>query len=195
LPDELDLEETIRSTAHNAGWLNLIMRPERKNKVKVLLLFDVGGTMTAYIKECEELFSAARAEFKHMEYFYFHNCVYGTVWKYAGPSSITEYPLPDLIRKFDKNYKLIFVGDATMGPTEITDPVEGFYNTKSTLSGETWMRSLLTHFKHAVWLNPEPERFWETTQSIGMIREIMEGRMYPLTLRGLDEAMRRLSRQ
>ncbi|MDL2284288.1 VWA domain-containing protein [Oxalobacter sp. OttesenSCG-928-P03] len=194
VPDELDLDETIRSTAKNAGWLDLVMRPERQNKVKVLLLFDTGGSMVPHIKTCEELFSAARAEFKHMDHFYFHNCVYDTVWKYEGPSYTTHYPISQLINRFGKDYKLIFVGDATMGPSEITDPGINCWLHPTTLSGETWMKSLLAHFRHAVWLNPEQERFWKTTQSIEIIRDIMENRMYPLTLRGLDDAMRALSK-
>lgn len=195
VPDELDMDETIRSTAKNAGWLDLVMRPERKNKVKVLLFFDTGGSMTPHVKICEELFSAARSEFKHMDYFYFHNCVYDTVWKYDGPSFTTHYPIHFITSKFGKDYKLIFIGDATMGPTEISEPLNNTYQqTHSQHSGETWMRSLLLHFRHAVWLNPEEERFWNITRSIEMIRDIMEGRMFPLTLRGLDDAMRALSK-
>ncbi len=194
IPVELDLEETIRSTARNAGWLDLVMRPERQNKVKVLLLFDIGGSMVPYIKSCEELFSAAKTEFKYMDFFYFHNCIYDTVWKYDNASTTIHYPLHFLTNKFGQDYKLIIVGDATMGPTEISLPSTNYYNTNSTHSGETWIRSLLMHFKHAVWLNPEPERFWNGTRSIEMIREIMENRMYPLTLRGLDEAMQSLNK-
>lgn len=190
VPDELDMEETIRSTAKNAGWLDLVMRPERKNKVKVLLLFDTGGSMTPHIKTCEELFSAAKAEFKHIDHFYFHNCVYDTVWKSDGPSFTTHYAIQHITHKFGKDYKLIFVGDATMGPTEITH--SGL--SESRYSGEVCMQLLLQHFRHAVWLNPEQERFWSITQSIGMIQNIMENRMFPLTLRGLDDAMRTLSK-
>ncbi len=194
IPDELDLEETIRSTARNAGWLDLVMRPERKNKVKVLLLFDIGGSMVPYIKSCEELFSAAKSEFKYMDFFYFHNCIYDTVWKYDNASTTIHYPLHFLTNKFGQDYKLIIVGDAHMGPTEISLPNTNYYNTEGSYSGETWIRSLLMHFKHAVWLNPEPERFWKGTRSIEMIQEIMENRMYPLTIRGLDEAMQSLNK-
>lgn len=194
MPDELDIEATIRSTAHHAGWLNLVMRPERRNKVRVLLLFDTGGSMAPHVRCCEELFSAAKTEFKQMEHFYFHNCVYDTVWKYDGPSSTTHYSLQYLINRFGREDKLIFVGDATMGPTEITDPDSTFYNTRQQQSGEAAMKMLLAHFRHAVWLNPEPERFWKGTQSIEIIQDIMENRMYPLTLRGLDDAMRVLGR-
>lgn len=193
-PDELDLEGTISSTARNAGWLDLVMRPERKNKVKVLLLFDIGGSMAPYVKRCEELFSAAKTEFKHMDYFYFHNCIYDTVWKYDTQAATIHYPIHFLINKFGKDFKLILVGDAAMGPTEISHPSTNYYNTEGAHSGETWLRSLLNHFKHAVWLNPEPERFWHVTKSIEMIRDIMENRMYPLTLRGLDDAMQALSK-
>lgn len=196
VPDELDLEDTIKSTARNAGWLDLKMRPERKNKVKVLLLFDFGGSMSDHVKQCEALFSAASAEFKHMAHFYFHNCIYDTVWKYDGPSVLTHYPLHYLTNRFGKEYKLIIVGDATMGPTEITDAGGSYYpsNSSSQHSSETWMRSLLAHYKHAVWLNPEPQRFWSSTKSIQIIRDMMENRMYPLNLRGLDDAMRELSK-
>ncbi|MCM1512041.1 MAG: VWA domain-containing protein [Oxalobacter formigenes] len=194
IPAELDIDATIQSTAHHAGLLDLVMRPERKNKVKVLLLFDTGGSMSAHVKCCEELFSAARTEFKQMDYFYFHNCVYDTVWKYDGPSSTTHYSLQNLTHRFGKDYKLVFVGDATMGPTEITDPNSSFYYTPYQQSGETAMKILLAHFRHAVWLNPEQERFWTGIQSIEIIRSIMEDRMYPLTLRGLDDAMRALGK-
>lgn len=194
VPDELDLEATIKGTAKNAGWLDLVMRAERKNKVKVLLLFDTGGSMTPHVKTCEELFSAARTEFKHMDHFYFHNCVYDTVWKYDGPSFTTHYPIYQIVNKFGRDYKLIFVGDATMGPTEITDTGMSYCQSENRHSGERCLQILLHHFRQAVWLNPEQERFWNITQSIEMIRNIMENRMFPMTLRGLDDAMRSLGR-
>lgn len=193
VPDELDLEETIRKTAHNAGWLDLVMRPERKNKVKVLLLFDSGGSMTPHIKCCQELFSAARSEFKHMEHFYFHNCVYDTVWKYDTPTNLSHYSIRYITNKYANDYKLILVGDATMGLSELKSPGSLYYHSESQISGEDWLRILVMHFKHSVWLNPEQEKYWPLTASIGAIQSIMENRMYPLTLRGLDDAMRRLN--
>ena len=192
--DEFDLEGTISSTARNAGWLDIKMRPERRNKVKVLILFDMSGSMKSHVKQCEELFSAVKSEFKQLEYFYFHNCIYDIVWRYDGPSVHVHYPLRQIMNKYGKDYKLIIVGDATMYPADILDAGQGLYRTSTQYSGETWTRSLLAHYRHAVWLNPENEQFWHSTQSIQIIREIMENRMYPLTLSGLDEAMKSLSR-
>ncbi|MBS1170844.1 MAG: von Willebrand factor [Burkholderiaceae bacterium] len=189
-PDELDLDSTIASTARNAGWLDLQMRPERRNKVKVLILFDIGGSMAPHVKLCEELFSAARSEFKQLERFYFHNCVYDSVWRYDNARVVSHYPLPYLMNRFGKEYKLILVGDASMGPVEITDTgMLGLNKNDSNESGATWMTRLLNHYRHAVWLNPEPERYWPLTQSIGMLNELMDQRMYPLTLAGLERAM------
>jgi hypothetical protein len=193
-PDELDLDGTIASTARNAGWLDLKMRPERRNKVKVLILFDTGGSMDSHIKQCEELFSAARTEFKHLEYFYFHNCISDTVWRYNGPNLLSYYPLHYLMHKYGKDYKLIVVGDASMSPSELSEAVEGYHQQTSQESGEVWLRRLLAHYRHAVWLNPEQERYWHLTESIQMLRSLMEHRMYPLTLGGIDQAMKRLSK-
>ena len=191
--DELDLEATISSTARNAGWLNIMMRPERRNKVKVLILFDTGGSMDSHVKQCEELFSAVRSEFKQLEYFYFHNCIGDSVWRYEGGRLQSHYPVHYLLHKYGKDYKLIFVGDASMSPVELT--TAGDINRNVTQeSGEVWMRRLLGHYKHSVWLNPEPERYWHLTQTIQMLRDIMEQRMYPLTLAGLDQAMKALSK-
>lgn len=191
--DELDLEGTIDSTARNAGWLDIKMRPERRNKVKVLILFDTGGSMTPHIRQCEELFSAARAEFKQLEYFYFHNCVGDSVWRYNGAHPQSHYPVQYLMHKYGKDYKLIFVGDASMSVVELTEAGNVNHNV-SQVSGEVWTRRLLEHYKHSVWLNPEPERYWHLTQTIQMLRDIMEQRMYPLTLSGLDQAMKGLSK-
>ena len=193
-PDELDLDGTIASTARNAGWLDLKMRPERRNKVKVLILFDNRGSMDSHIKQCEELFSAARAEFKQLECFYFHNCVADAVWRYNGPSQLMLYPLHDLMHKYGKDYKLIIVGDASMSPVELQQPVGGYHGQASQESGEVWLRRLLDHYRHAVWLNPEQERYWHLTETIQILLGIMEQRMYPLTLAGLDQAMKVLGK-
>jgi len=192
--DELDLDDTISCTARNAGWLDIKMRPERRNKIKVLILFDTGGSMDAHIKQCEELFSAARTEFKQLEYFYFHNCIADSVWRYNGPQLLSHYPVPYLTHKYGKDYKLIIVGDASMSPMEILQAGEGYNRQASTQAGEVWIRHLLDHYKHAVWLNPEPERFWRLTESIQIIRELMSNRMFPLTLSGIDQAMKALSK-
>jgi hypothetical protein len=190
---ELDLDDTVRSTAKNAGWLDLKLLPERHNAVKVLLLLDIGGSMDGHIRACAELFSAASSEFKHLEYFYFHNCPYEALWPDAQRRRTAEVPTTDILRTYDQSYKLIFVGDASMSPYEIVEPgasVEHF----NAEAGEVWLRRLVGAYPKAVWLNPVPERYWDGTRSLGMIREIMEDRMYPLTLEGLDRAMRKLTR-
>jgi uncharacterized protein with von Willebrand factor type A (vWA) domain len=190
---ELDLDDTIRSTARNAGWLDLKLRPERHNAAKVLLFLDIGGSMDEHVKTCAELFSAARTEFKHLEYFYFHNCPYEAVWKDAWRRHVERTPTPQVLHTYDQSYKLIFVGDASMSPYEIVQ-LGGSVEHWNAEAGETWLRRLLATYPRAVWLNPVPERYWTGTQSIGMIRDLMEGRMFPLTLDGLDRAMRRLTR-
>jgi len=190
---ELDLDDTIRSTARNAGWLDLKLVPERHNAVKVLLLLDIGGSMDGHIRTCEELFSAARGEFKHLEYFYFHNCPYEGLWPDALRRHVERVPTHEVLRTYDQSYKLIFVGDASMSPYEIEQP-GGSVEHWNEESGEVWMRRLLATYPKAVWLNPVPERYWDGTLSIEIIRELMEGRMFPLTLDGIDRAMRRLTR-
>jgi len=190
---ELDLDDTIRATARNAGWLDLKLVPERHNAVKVLLLLDIGGSMDGHIRTCAELFSAARGEFKHLEYFYFHNCPYEGLWPDAMRRHVERVPTPEILRTYDQSYKLIFVGDASMSPYEIEQP-GGSVEHWNDESGEVWMRRLLATYPKAVWLNPVPERYWSGTLSIAMISELMEGRMFPLTLDGLDRAMRRLTR-
>jgi uncharacterized protein with von Willebrand factor type A (vWA) domain len=192
-PTELDLDDTIRSTARNAGWLDLKLRPERHNAAKVLLCLDIGGSMDEHVKTCAELFSAARTEFKHLEYFYFHNCPYEALWKDAWRRHVERTPTSQVLHTYDQSYKLVFVGDASMSPYEIVQP-GGSVEHWNAEAGETWLRRLLATYPKAVWLNPVPERYWAGTQSIGMIRELMEGRMFPLTLDGLDRAMRRLTR-
>lgn len=190
---ELDLDETIRATAKNAGWLDLKLLPERHNAVKVLLLLDIGGSMDGHVRACAELFSAASSEFKHLEYFYFHNCPYEALWPDAQRRRNDQTPTTDILRTYDQSYRLIFVGDASMSPYEIAEPgasVEHFNDE----AGEVWLRRLVGAYPKAVWLNPVPERYWDGTRSIGMIRQIMADRMYPLTLEGLDRAMRKLTR-
>src|SRR5690348_3769004 len=191
--DELDLDDTIRSTAKNAGWLDLKLLPERHNAVKVLLLLDIGGSMDGHIRACAELFSAASSEFKHLEYFYFHNCPYESLWRDAWRRHVEKTPTMQVLHTYDASYKLIFVGDASMSPYEVVQP-GGSVEHWNEEAGEVWMRRLLVTYPKAVWLNPVPERYWEGTPSIALIRELMEGRMFPLTLDGLDRAMRRLTR-
>ena len=191
--EELDLDDTISATARNAGYLDIKMRPERHNTIKVLMLLDVGGTMDEHISRTEELFSAASSEFKHLEFYYFHNCVYDFVWKNNRRRHAERIQTWDLLRKFNSDYRLIFVGDATMSPYEILQPggsVE--YNNEE--AGAIWLQRLAERFPKFAWLNPEPEAPWEYRQSISVIRQILGQRMYPVTLAGLERAMRELSR-
>lgn len=193
LEEELALDDTIRATANNAGWLDLKMQPERKNKIKVLMLMDVGGTMDDHIAQVEELFSAAKSEFKNMEFFYFHNCVYDQLWKNNRRRHAERFPTWDIIRKYPADTKLIFVGDATMSPYEIVQPggsVE--YNNEE--AGAVWLQRFTHQFPKYVWLNPEPEGLWQYRQSIAIIRQLMSDRMYPITMEGLDRAMQLLSK-
>ncbi|NMF88040.1 vWA domain-containing protein [Aromatoleum petrolei] len=192
--DELDLDGTITATARNAGWLDLMMRPERHNAVKVLLFLDVGGSMDDHVKACEELFSACRAEFKHLEHFYFHNCVYESVWRDSHRRHAERIPVHDLIHKYGPDYKLIFVGDATMSPYEILHQ-HGSIEHMNREPGADWLRRLLDAWPAAAWLNPEPERLWPYRQSIEIINGLMAQRMYPMTLEGLERAMRQLSKK
>lgn len=190
---ELDLDETIHKTAANAGYLDIKMRPERHNNVKVLLLMDVGGTMDDHVQRVEELFSAVKSEFKHLEFYYFHNCVYDFVWKNNRRRFAEKFETWDIIRKYNKDYKLIFVGDATMSPYEILQP-GGSVEYNNPEAGAEWLQRLLHAFPKHVWVNPEPQGVWQYRQSIGLIQEIMHNRMVPLTLKGLEEAMRELSK-
>ncbi len=190
---ELDLHDTIESTARNAGWLDLKLVPERHNTVKVLMLLDVGGTMDEHIKRTEELFSAAKSEFKHLEFYYFHNCVYDFMWKNNRRRYSEKFPTWDVIRKYNKDYKLIFVGDATMSPYEILQPggsVE--YNNEE--PGAEWLQRLTHAFPKHAWINPEPQGVWGYRQSIAIVQQLMNQRMFPLTLQGLEGAMRLLSK-
>ncbi len=189
--EELDLDDTIHSTAHK-GYLDIKMVPERRNTIKVLLFFDVGGSMDPHIKVCEELFSAARTEFKHMEYFYFHNCLYEGVWKDNARRRTDVMSTFDLIHTYPADYKVIFVGDATMSPYEIVYP-GGSVEHWNEESGEVWMRRVLNVYSRAIWFNPTEEKYWGYTQSIQYMKQLMEDRMFPLTLEGLDAAMRELN--
>jgi uncharacterized protein with von Willebrand factor type A (vWA) domain len=191
--DELDIDGTIAGTARQ-GYLDIVMRAERRNAVKLLLFLDVGGSMDPFIKLCEELFSAATTEFKNLEFFYFHNCPYEGVWKDNRRRFSERTPLWDVLHKFGHDYKLVFVGDASMSPYEITHPggsVEHFNEE----AGAVWMHRLTTTYPAAVWLNPVPKEQWGYSQSVKIIRELMTDRMYPLTLAGLDDAMRELTRK
>jgi uncharacterized protein len=191
--DELDLDDTIRSTAANAGYLDIKMVPERHNNVKVLILMDVGGTMDEHIHRVEELFSASKAEFKHLEFYYFHNCVYDYMWKNNRRRFAEKFPTWDIIRKYNKDYKLIFVGDATMSPYEILQPggsVE--YNNEE--AGAVWLERLTNAFPKFAWINPEPQGVWQYRQSISVMQQLMSQRMFPLTIRGLEDAMRLLTK-
>ena len=191
--DELDLDGTITGTARNAGWLDIKMRPERHNKVKVLLFLDIGGSMDDHIKVCEELFSAAKSEFKHLEYFYFHNCIYDYVWKDNRRRHGERFPLWDVMHKYGEDYKVVVVGDATMSPYEILQ-AGGSVEYSNEEAGATWLQRMLDTWPRAVWLNPEPERLWDYRHSIELIRTIFNNRMFPLTLAGLERAMRELNK-
>jgi uncharacterized protein len=191
-PEELDLDGTIRETA-NKGYLDLRLRPERRNAVKVLLFLDVGGSMDWHVEIAEELFSAARLEFKHFEHFYFHNCLYERVWTENRRRHDVVTPTLDLIRTYPSDYRVVFVGDASMSPYEILMP-GGSVEHWNEEAGQAWMERLLAHFPKAVWLNPVPRKHWEYTHSIGLMRQLVGNRMHPLTLEGIDQAMRELVR-
>jgi uncharacterized protein with von Willebrand factor type A (vWA) domain len=192
-PDELDLPTTIDSTARNAGYLDLQMRPERHNAVKVLMFLDVGGSMDDHIKLAQETFSAAKSEFKHLEYFYFHNCLYDFVWKENHRRHAERTRTADIMHKYGHDYKVIFVGDATMSPYEILQP-GGSIEYHNEEAGAVWIRRMLDVYPKAIWLNPEPEQLWPYRQSIAILRELMGERMYPMTIDGLERAMRYLSK-
>ena len=191
--EELDLDDTIKSTARNAGLLDIKMVPERHNAVKVLLFLDVGGSMDPHVRVCEELFSAARTEFKHLEYFYFHNFLYESVWKNNIRRFNERTATLDVMHKYAHDYKVVFVGDASMSPYEIMQP-GGSVEHWNEESGELWMRRLRETYEKCVWINPVPEDEWEYTQSIAITRQLMDGKMFPLTLRGLEEGMSFLSK-
>ena len=191
--EELDMGDTIASTARNAGFLDIKMVPERHNAVKVLLFFDIGGTMDPYVRVCEELFSAARTEFKHMETFYFHNCLYESVWKNNIRRLNERTETWDVLRKYGPDYKVIFVGDAMMAPYEVTH-VGGSVEHWNEEPGAVWLQRMADQYDKMVWLNPAPEAHWGQGGSLGAIKQIVKDKMYPLTLSGLEDAMRFLSK-
>ena len=190
--EELDIKETIRKTADNGGFVDIRLKPERKNQVKVLLFFDVGGSMDSHVSTCEELFSAARTEFKHLEYYYFHNCIYETVWRENRRRQSRRLATWDLLHTYPSDYKLIIVGDAAMSPYEIAHP-GGSVEHWNEESGEVWLRRLVKTYPSVSWLNPLPKDRWRYFQSAGMVSELLEGRMFPLTLDGLELAMRSMN--
>jgi len=189
--DQLDLDGTIEATARNAGWLDLKLIPERRNAVKVLLLLDIGGSMDDHVRVCEELFSAARSEFKHLKSWYFHNFLYEHLWQDNRRRHTARTTTLELLRTFNADYRVVIVGDATMSPHEIVQP-GGSVEHWNEESGAAWMQRLTSHFPRLVWLNPEPEERWEWTPSVGMVRTLVGGRMFPLSIEGLDRAMRAL---
>ena len=189
--DILDLDSTIKATANNAGYLDLKMVPERHNAVKVLMFFDVGGSMDPYIAQVEQLFSAASGEFKHLEYFYFHNCVYESLWQDNQRRGVDRKEVWDIIRTYDKDYKVIFIGDASMGPYEITYP-GGSVEHWNEESGQQWLSRLTNHFERVIWLNPINEEHWRYTLSIDYIKQLMQQQMFPMTVTGLEQAIKAL---
>ncbi|CAH0136192.1 hypothetical protein SRABI70_00167 [Pseudomonas sp. Bi70] len=191
--DELDLDGTIDHTARDGGLLNIQMRPERRNTVKLLLLFDIGGSMDAHVKVCEELFSACRTEFKHMEYFYFHNCVYESVWKNNQRRTAERISTHDLLHKYGADYKVVFIGDAAMAPYEITQP-GGSVEHWNEEAGYVWLQRFMETYKKLIWINPYPHEAWDYTSSTRIIRELINEQMFPLTLQGLEDGMRFLAK-
>lgn len=191
--EELDMDDTIRSTAHNGGMLDIKMRPERKNTVKVLLMLDIGGSMDSHVKVCEELFSATRTEFKHIESFYFHNFIYESVWKDNRRRMNERLPTWELLNKYGPDYKVVFVGDATMAPYEITH-AGGSVEHWNEEPGTQWISRFTDLYERLVWINPTPQETWEYSSSVSMIQQLVDGQMFPLTVRGLEEGMTALSK-
>ena len=191
-PEELDLNNTIRSTAEN-GYLDVKMRPERRNAVKVLLFLDVGGSMDPHIKTVEELFSAAKSEFKHMEYFYFHNCLYEGVWKDNRRRWTEQTPTHEILRTYGNDYKCIFVGDASMSPYEVAYP-GGASEHWNPEAGDVWLKRAIDQWPASIWINPLSKKYWQYTHSVGMIQEVFMQRMYPMTLKGIEEGMKELGK-
>ena len=191
--DEFDLSGTIDHTARDGGLLNIQVRPERRNKVKMLILFDIGGSMDAHVKVCEELFSACKTEFKHMEYYYFHNFIYESVWKNNLRRGSERTSTQDLLHKYGADYKVIFIGDAAMAPYEVTQ-AGGSVEHWNEEPGYVWMQRFMQKFKKLIWINPYPKHTWDYTASTSIIRELVEDKMYPLTIEGLEEGMRYLAK-
>jgi hypothetical protein len=188
VPEELDLDGTIESTARNAGWLDLKLQPERRNRVKVLLFLDIGGSMDPHVQVCEELFSAAKSEFRHLEYFYFHNCVYDHVWRDNRRRRNERIATFDILHKYGPDWRLIFVGDAAMSPYELVQP-GGSVEYMNDEPGVAWLKRLIDAYRHAIWLNPEPERSWGYTRSTQIVLELLGPRMFALTLEGLNRGI------
>ena len=191
--DELDIDTTIRKTAHNGGMLDIQLRPERRNTIKVLTFFDIGGSMDAHVKVCEELFSATRTEFKHLESYYFHNFIYESMWKDNRRRMSERIPTWDILNKYAGDYKVVFVGDATMAPYEITH-AGGSVEHWNEEAGAIWISRFMGWYDKIVWINPTPQETWEYSTSVAMTQELVEGRMFPLTIRGLEEGMNLLSK-
>ena len=191
--EELDMDDTISSTARNAGMLDIKMVPERRNSVKVLLFFDVGGSMDPHVRLCEELFSAAKTEFKHLKFFYFHNFLYDSVWTKSQRRHAETTSTFELINTYTKDYKVIFVGDATMAPYEITH-AGGSIEHYNEEAGAVWLQRVTEAFEHFVWLNPTPKEYWQHSYSIEIVKELVEDRMFPLSVKGLEEAMALLTK-
>jgi len=191
--DELDIDTTIRKTAHNGGMLDIRLRPERRNTIKVLTFFDIGGSMDAHVKVCEELFSATRTEFKHLESYYFHNFIYESMWKDNRRRMSERIPTWEILNKYAGDYKVVFVGDATMAPYEITH-AGGSVEHWNEEAGASWMSRFKGWYDKIVWINPTPQETWEYSTSVAMTQELVEGRMFPLTIRGLEEGMNLLSK-
>ncbi|MCY3884899.1 MAG: hypothetical protein OXG24_08295 [Gammaproteobacteria bacterium] len=192
-PDELDMDTTIKATAENGGLLDIKMRPERRNTVKVLTFFDIGGSMDAHVKICEELFSATKTEFKHLGSYYFHNFIYESVWRDNRRRMNERIPTWNILNKFAADYRIVFVGDATMAPYEITHS-GGSVEHWNDEPGALWIRRFLDRYDKLVWINPTPQETWEYSSSVGMTQKLVDGRMYPLTIRGLEEGMNFLSK-
>ena len=190
--DELDIGSTIKKTAQK-GMLDVQLRPERRNRVKVLMLFDIGGSMDSYIEACERLFAAAKNEFKTLEFFYFHNCVYDYVWTENARRNASAVPTLDLLHKYGSDYRVIFVGDAAMSPYELLS-VGGSVEYMSQDTGQAWLKRITNHFDKVAWLNPETPSYWQYTQTIGLIKDIMQGHMYPMTLHGIEDMTKYLAR-
>jgi uncharacterized protein with von Willebrand factor type A (vWA) domain len=190
--EKLDINTTIRFTAKNGGLLDVHMEPERHNSVKVLMFFDIGGSMDEYIHTCEELFSAAHTEFKHLEFFYFHNCVYESLWKDNSRRRTNTVDVEEIIRTFGSDYKVLFVGDATMGPYEIIAP-GGSVEHWNKKAGIDYMQRILGHFNKVAWLNPQPENQWDYHQSISIIKGLIDDKMFPLTVDGIGRAIKEVS--
>ena len=191
--DELDIDTTIRKTAHNGGMLDIRLRPERRNTIKVLTFFDIGGSMDAHVKVCEELFSATRTEFKHLESYYFHNFIYESMWKDNRRRMSERIPTWEILNKYAGDYKVVFVGDATMAPYEITH-AGGSVEHWNEEAGAIWISRFMGWYDKIVWINPTPQETWEYSTSVAMTQELVEGRMFPLTIRGLEEGMNLLSK-